>query len=92
MSTRRAKQHQWLVAHQKAVRHLTHHKADRYECMNALYHLSDFQRISGPRWRTINRAQTAREYAAMKMMNGYGFTREETELVIKILEGEKHDD
>lgn len=85
MATRRALNHKWLVTHQKAVRHLTHHKADRYEYMTALYYLSDFQRISGPRWRTINRAQTALEYAAMKMMNGYGFTREETEQAIKIL-------
>lgn len=47
--------------------------------------------MDGPRWRTINRAQTALEYTAMKMMNGYGFTREEAELAIKILEGDSHD-
>lgn len=81
MSSKRAKRHQWLVANQKAMRHLMHYKTDH----NVIYFAPDAQRIDGPRWRAINRAQTALEYAAMKMMNGYGFTREETEQAIKIL-------
>lgn len=78
MSTRRAKQHQWIVLRQKASRYFNRHRVGN-------------QDINGPRWRAINRAQTALEYAAMKMMNGYGFTREEAELTIKILEGDSHD-
>lgn len=81
MSSKRVKRHQWLVANQKAMRHLMHYKTDH----NVIYFAPDAQRIDGPRWRAINRAQTALEYAAMKMMNGYGFTREETEQAIKIL-------
>lgn len=86
MSTRRAKRHQRLVANQKAMRHLMRYKSERH---NVTYYYYNSHKISGPRWRTINRAQTALEYAAMKMMNGYGFTREEAEHAIKMLEGEK---
>lgn len=84
MSTKRARQHQWVVRRQKTFRYFKRHRG-------SYYYVLGNQRMGGPRWRTINRAQTALEYAAMKMMNGYGFTREETELAIKILEEEKHD-
>lgn len=89
MSTRRAKRHQWIVANQKAVRYLMHHKTDRHNIIVSRYFSADCRYASGPRWRAINQAQTALEYVAMKLMNGYGFTREETEQAIKILEGEK---
>lgn len=85
MSTKRAKQHQWFVSRQKIFRYSKRHRGSYYCVLGN-------QRINGPRWRAINRAQTALEYAAMKMINGYGFTREETELAIKILEGDSHDD
>lgn len=87
MSTRRAKQHQEIVANKKAVRHLMHYKTNH----NIIYFAPTAQRINGPRWRAINRVQTARERMASELMHGYEFTREETELAIKILEGEKHD-
>lgn len=89
MSTRRAKYHQRLVANQKAMRHLMRYKSERH---NVTYYCYKSQKISGPRWRAINRVQTVRERVASELINGYGFTREETELAIKMLEGEKHDD
>lgn len=92
MSTRRAKQHQWIVANQKAIRYLMHHKNDRHNIIINRYFSADCRYASGPRWRTINRVQTVRERVVSKLMNGYGFTREETEQAIKILEGENHDD
>ena len=147
MSTKRARQHQWIVLRQKAFRHFKRHRGSYYKVQDSIdkygepplepiederfhdansmrqYALSQLQPepsltvevttythmkpipddkihcyvlnnrlMGGPRWRTINRAQTALEYAAMKMMNGYGFTREEAKLAIKILEGENHDD
>lgn len=60
MSTKRARQHQQIVANQKAMRHLMHYKTDH----NVIYFAPDAQRIDGPRWRAINRAQTARERMA----------------------------
>lgn len=89
MSSKRAKRHKWLVADQKAMRHLMRYKSERH---NVTYYCYKSQKISGPRWRTINRVQTVRERVISELMNGYGFTREETEQAIKILEGEKHDD
>lgn len=59
MSTRRAKQHQQIVANQKAMRHLMHYKTDH----NVIYFAPDAQRIDGPRWRAIGRVQT--EYERM---------------------------
>nr|DAY65139.1 MAG TPA: hypothetical protein [Caudoviricetes sp.] len=47
MSTRRAKQHQEIVANQKAVRHLMHYKTNH----NIIYFAPTAQRINGPRWR-----------------------------------------
>lgn len=88
MSTRRAKRHHWLVANQKAVRHLMRYKSERH---NITCYYYNHHKISGPRWRTINRVQTVRERVASELMHGYGFTREETERAIKILEGEKHE-
>lgn len=84
MSTRRAKRHQWLVANQKAMRHLMRYKSERH---NVTYYYYNSHKISGPRWRTINRVQTVRERVASELMNGYGLTREETEQAIKMLEG-----
>lgn len=77
MSTRRAKQHQQIVASQKASRHLK-----RYYDGHYFHHKS--------RWRAINQAQTVWERVASELMNGYGLTREENEQAIKILEGENH--
>lgn len=53
MSTRRAKQHQEIVANQKAVRHLMHYKTNH----NIIYFAPTAQHINGPRWRAINRAR-----------------------------------
>lgn len=146
MTTKRARQHQWVVRRQKAFRHFKRHRGSYYKVQDSIdkygehplesiederlhdtqsmrtYALTQLQPeptltvevttythmkpisgdkihcyvlnnrlMGGPRWRTINRAQTALEYVAMKMMNGYGFTREETELAIKILEGDSRD-
>lgn len=74
--TKRAREHAGLVLALKAFK----------RCYRA-----NGPGVSGPRWRTINRVQTARERMASELMYGYEFTREETELAIKILEGEKHD-
>lgn len=54
MSTRRARQHQWIVLRQKAFRRFKRNYG-RY------YYVWDNQRIGGPRWRAINRVQTERE-------------------------------
>ena len=88
MSTRRAKRHQQIVASQKAMRHLMCYKSERH---NVTYYYYNSHKISGPRWRAINQAQTVRERVVSELMNGYGFTREEAEHAIKMLEGEKHD-
>ena len=89
MSTRRAKRHQQIVANQKAMRHLMRYKSERH---NVTYYYYNSHKISGPRWRTINQVQTVRERVVSELMNGYRFTREETERAIKMLEGEKYDD
>lgn len=89
MSSKRAKRHQWLVANQKAVRHLMRYKSERH---NVTYYYYNFHKISGPRWRNINQVQTVWERVVSELMDGYGFTREETEQAIKMLEGEKYDD
>lgn len=81
MSTKRARQHQQIVANQKAMRHLIRYKTGH----NVVYYAPDARRINGPRWRAINRVQTVRERVISELMNGYGFTREETEQAIKIL-------
>lgn len=82
MSSKRAKRHHWLVANQKAVRYVRRYKSEWHD---GIYHYYNSHKISGPRWRAINRVQTVQEYVAMKLINGYGFTREETEQAIKIL-------
>lgn len=74
--TKRAREHAGLVLALKAYK----------RCYRA-----NGPGVHGPRWRAINRVQTARERMASELMHGYEFTREETELAIKILEGEKHD-
>lgn len=52
MSTRRAKQHQWIVLRQKAFRYFKHNHG-RY------YYVWDNQLLIGvPRWRAIGRVQT----------------------------------
>lgn len=56
MSTRRAKQHQWIVLRQKAFRYFKHHRG-------SYYYLWSNQRMGGPRWRAIGRVQT--EYESM---------------------------
>lgn len=58
MSTRRAKRHQWIVANQKAVRYLMHHKTDRHNIIVSRYFSADCRYASGPRWRAIGRVQT----------------------------------
>lgn len=87
MSTRRARQHQQIVVSQKAMRHLMRYKSERH---NVTYYYYNSRKISGPRWRAINRVQTVWDRVASELMNDYGFTREETEQAIKILEGENH--
>lgn len=56
MSTRRAKQHQWIVLRQKAFRYFKHHRG-------SYYYVWSNQRMGGPRWRAIGRVQT--EYESM---------------------------
>lgn len=56
MSTRRAKQHQWVVLRQKAFRHFKRHRGSYYYVWNN-------QRMGGLRWRAVGRVQT--EYERM---------------------------